>query len=128
MANTLSIDTNTLWNNLQEKIGVVRQDRIYHPELATGDVPRLYSNIEYDTVVLLPAASATSTIDNTTSSSTARIVKRVARHAAGSTLGAAALVAGTTIRAGILALPAAMTLFQLGLHNYIWPITCQTFP
>ncbi len=106
VANPFSIDTNTLWNNLQEKIGVVPQDRIYHPELATGDVPRLYSNIEYETVVL-PAASTTS-IDNTSSSSiTARVEKRVARHAAGSTLGAAALVAGTTVGAGILALPAA---------------------
>ncbi len=107
---------------------MVRQDQIYHPELATGDVPRLYSNIEYDTVVFLPAASTASSIDNTSSRTTARIVKLATRHAAGSTLGAAALVAGTTIRAGILALPAAMTLFQLGLHNYIWPITCQTFP
>jgi len=106
VANPFSIDTNTLWNNLQEKIGVVPQDRIYHPELATGDVPRLYSNIEYDTVVL--PASSTISIDNTSSSSiTARVEKRVARHAAGSTLGAAALVAGTTVGAGILALPAA---------------------
>jgi tyrosine-specific transport protein len=77
---------NPLVAKLQEKIGTVSQDRILFPELITGEVPRMFSSLEYN-------KNEQGTIS--------------AVHKAGSTLGAAALVAGTTIGAGILALPTA---------------------
>jgi tyrosine-specific transport protein len=71
---------------LQEKMGTVNDDRIIFPELESGQVPRMFSSLEY------------------TSSENGRLS---AQHAEGSTLGALALVAGTTIGAGVLALPSA---------------------
>ena len=67
-------------------IGTVDEDRIIYPELAKGEVSRLYSSLKY---------------------STDEEGKVKAEHNSGSVLGAAALVAGTTIGAGILALPTA---------------------
>lgn len=83
-----SLDIDKVWDTLQDKIGAVSHDRIYNTELASGDVPRLFSHLHYR--------------DNNDSTT-----KRIAIHAAGSTLGAAALIAGTTIGAGVLALPSA---------------------
>jgi tyrosine-specific transport protein len=71
---------------LQEKMGTVNDDRIIFPELESGQVPRMFSSLEY------------------TTSENGRLS---AQHAAGSTLGALALVAGTTVGAGVLALPSA---------------------
>lgn len=73
-------------NTLQEKMGTVDDDRIVFPELESGEVTRMFSSLEY---------------------STSENGKMSAIHASGSTLGAAALVAGTTVGAGVLALPAA---------------------
>ena len=78
---------NSFISKIQEKIGTVDEERLIHPELASGEVPRMFSSLQYTT---LP--------DNN---------KLSASHAAGSVLGAAALVAGTTIGAGVLALPTA---------------------
>jgi tyrosine-specific transport protein len=71
---------------LQEKMGVVDDDRIVFPEIESGEVPRLFSSLKYSVL---------------------EDGKLSARHAAGSVLGAAALVAGTTVGAGVLALPSA---------------------
>ncbi|CAB9500436.1 Tyrosine-specific transport protein [Seminavis robusta] len=73
--------------DLQETIGKVDDDRIIYPELQTGEVPRLYSSLSYERT------------------EEGKVVKAV--HAEGSVMGAAALVAGTTIGAGVLALPTA---------------------
>ena len=77
---------NPLMAKLEEKMGTIQEDRILFPELITGEVPRMFSSLEYN-------KSEQGTIS--------------AVHKAGSTLGAAALVAGTTVGAGILALPTA---------------------
>ena len=79
-------ETNGFLAKLQEKMGTVNDDRIIHPELVTGEVPRMFSSLQYNK---------------------SEQGKISAIHAAGSTLGAAALVAGTTVGAGILALPTA---------------------
>jgi tyrosine-specific transport protein len=73
--------------SLAEKIGTVDDDRLVFPELQTGEVPRLYSTLSY-----MRAEDGT-------------VEKAV--HAEGSVLGSAALVAGTTIGAGVLAIPTA---------------------
>lgn len=67
-------------------VGSVDEQRIVFPELSSGEVPRVFSSLVY-----------TKSDDG----------KLSATHAAGSTLGATALVAGTTVGAGILALPSA---------------------
>lgn len=67
-------------------VGIVDDQRLVFPELSTGEVPRLFSSLEY---------------------SKSDDGRTVATHASGSTLGAAALVAGTMIGAGVLALPTA---------------------
>ena len=72
--------------SLSSMVGVIDDDRIVFPELSTGEVSRMFSSLEY-------------TRDDEGNLSV--------RHASGSTIGAAALVAGTTIGAGVLALPAA---------------------
>mmetsp|Transcript_29749 Transcript_29749/g.60803 ORF Transcript_29749/g.60803 Transcript_29749/m.60803 type:complete len:575 (-) Transcript_29749:100-1824(-) len=77
----------SLTAKLMEKIGTVDESRIVFPEIESGEVTRLFSNLEYDR----------SNDGQTTS----------AVHMAGSTVGAAALIAGTAIGAGVLALPAA---------------------
>jgi tyrosine-specific transport protein len=74
------------FDGLSEKIGRVEDDRIIFPEYETGEVPRIFSSLQY--------------------SRTDRGVVE-AKHASGSVLGAASLVAGTMVGAGILALPAA---------------------
>lgn len=71
---------------IQEKIGKVDDDRLLFPEYESGEVPRMFSALEY--------------------SKNAQGQVR-AEHVAGSVLGAAALVSGTTVGAGVLALPAA---------------------
>ena len=91
---TLDIESNSLWEQLNEKIGSVSEERLIHPELGSREVPRLFSNIQYKR----------NTDDGTDNIGESKVM---AMHAAGSTLGAAALVAGTTIGAGVLALPAA---------------------
>jgi len=68
-------------------VGAVDDDRLAFPELATGEVNRLFSNLEYSSNLANEKAAAT--------------------HAEGSVVGAAALIAGTTIGAGVLALPSA---------------------
>jgi tyrosine-specific transport protein len=77
----------SLLSKLQEKIGVVDDSRLIFPELSTGEVDRLFSSLEY-------------------AQSQSGQVTSVARASA-SVFGAAALIAGTTVGAGILALPTA---------------------
>jgi hypothetical protein len=77
----------TLWDTFHEKIGRVEDDRYLFPEYINGDVPRLFSSLTYQKCEQGKVRSST--------------------HAAGSVVGAAALVAGTTVGAGILALPTA---------------------
>jgi tyrosine-specific transport protein len=90
------------WQSLQEKIGTVDESRILFPEYETGEIPRMFSSLEYTT---------THHGDDEEGSKNGMKKKKkvvvAARHAAGSVLGAAALVAGTTVGAGVLALPAA---------------------
>lgn len=71
---------------VSERIGIVEDARLVFPEYSTGEVPRMFSALEYK-----------KTDDG----------KVTANHAAGSVIGAAALIAGTTVGAGVLALPAA---------------------
>ncbi|KAL7565999.1 hypothetical protein ACA910_011019 [Epithemia clementina (nom. ined.)] len=75
-----------LVKSLQEKIGTVDESRFIYPEFKSGDVPRMFSSLEY-------VREGEKTV--------------ATKHAAGSVVGAAALVAGTTVGAGILALPSA---------------------
>lgn len=75
-----------LISSLQDTIGRIEEDRLVHPELQSGEVPRLFSSLKYETSVEGKVQSA---------------------HVQGSVAGAAALVAGTTIGAGVLALPSA---------------------
>ncbi|KAG7355099.1 amino acid permease [Nitzschia inconspicua] len=88
-----SINTNNkkqtfpLLEGLYEKMGTVQDERIIFPEYQAGDVPRIFSSLRYHK-----------------SEETGRIS---AQHATGSVLGAASLVAGTMVGAGVLALPAA---------------------
>lgn len=72
--------------DLIRSIGEIDDDRIIHSELTTGEVPRLFSSLKYNK---------------------AEDGKVTAEHNAGSVVGATALVAGTTIGAGVLALPTA---------------------
>jgi hypothetical protein len=78
---------NAIWQKISEKIGKVDENRLLFPEYNSGEVPRMFSSLKYNK-------------DETTG-------KFTATHAAGSVLGAAALVAGTTVGAGVLALPTA---------------------
>lgn len=81
------VKNNLMWEKITEKVGKVSEDRVAFPELVNGDVPRLFSNIRYD-----KSRSADKT----------KVI-----HESGSIFGAASLVAGTTIGAGILGLPTA---------------------
>lgn len=76
----------TLLDKLSEKIGKVDDDRIVFPEYESGEVTRMFSALEF-------------------SKSEQGVVS--ANHSSGSVLGAASLVAGTMVGAGVLALPAA---------------------
>ena len=78
---------NSLMTKLKEKIGSVDDERLLFPEYDSGEVPRMFSSLEY--------------------SKTEQGRVTGAAHVAGSVLGAATLVAGTTVGAGVLALPAA---------------------
>lgn len=72
----------------------VDESRLLYPDITTGKVNRLFSTLEYTTRM---------DVDDDSNNNTTL----VATHAAGSVVGAAALVAGTTVGAGVLALPAA---------------------
>jgi tyrosine-specific transport protein len=74
-------------DGLKEKIGRVQDERIIFPEYDAGEVPRMFSSLQYRK-----------------SDETGQVL---AQHATGSVLGAASLVAGTMVGAGILALPSA---------------------
>ena len=78
-----------LWLKIMEKIGTVDDDRLIFPDYDSGLVPRMFSSLQYSG-------------ERTESGKTF-----TATHAAGSVLGAAALVSSTTIGAGVLALPTA---------------------
>lgn len=71
---------------IEKTVGKIDEDRLAFPELSSGEVPRIFSSLEY-----------TKTQDG----------RVLANHAPGSVFGAAALVAGTTVGAGVLALPTA---------------------
>ena len=77
---------NAFLGKLAEKIGSVEDDRIIYPEYDSGEVSRVFSSLTYNK---------------------SEQGKVSAIHATGSLVGASALVAGTTVGAGILALPAA---------------------
>jgi tyrosine-specific transport protein len=69
---------------LERAMGKVSDDRYtVLPEYSSGQIPRLFSSLSYN------------------------LETGKAHHAAGSVVGAAALIAGTTIGAGVLALPQA---------------------
>lgn len=76
----------TIWANVEKNLGTIDESRLIYPEYSSGEVPRLFCSISY-------AKQADG--------------RTVSAHAAGSVVGAAALVAGTTVGAGVLALPAA---------------------
>jgi len=84
---TADLRNNMIWEQINEKVGKVSEDRVAFPELVNGDVPRLFSNLRYD---------------KSTSADKTTVI-----HESGSIFGAASLVAGTTIGAGILGLPTA---------------------
>lgn len=74
----------SFWESLRATVGgSVDESRILYPEINDGEVSRMFSSLEYC------AESGK------------------AQHATGSVMGASALVAGTTVGAGVLALPAA---------------------
>jgi hypothetical protein len=84
---TSPLQQSALWQKISDKMGTVDEDRLIFPEYTSGEVPRMFSSLQYSQNEQTGAFTAT--------------------HAAGSVLGAAALVAGTTVGAGVLALPAA---------------------
>ncbi|GKY94887.1 hypothetical protein MPSEU_000453600 [Mayamaea pseudoterrestris] len=74
----------TISSMLERAVGKVSDDRFHLiPEYSSGKVPRLFSSLTYDEIT------------------------GQAQHVSGSVLGAAALICGTTIGAGVLALPQA---------------------
>jgi tyrosine-specific transport protein len=77
----------SFWQSLRDSMGSVDDSRIIYPEIDSGEVNRLFSSLQY------------------TQNSQNQVVG--ATHAPGSVMGAAALVTGTTVGAGVLALPAA---------------------
>lgn len=79
-------EENSFLAKLQEKIGMIDDDRIIYPEYDSGEVPRMFSALEY---------------------SESEQGQITAQHSTGSVVGAASLVAGTMVGAGILALPTA---------------------
>jgi tyrosine-specific transport protein len=74
---------------ISDKVGQIDETRLAFPEIANGEVDRVFSNISYES----------NYIDGKK--------KSKAYRNQGSTLGATALIAGTTIGAGVLALPTA---------------------
>jgi hypothetical protein len=88
----------SMWQSFEAALGSsVDESRLIYPEIDAGQVPRLFSSLEYRRL------DDTDTGDNSDSVPQ----QLTAQHAAGSVFGAAALVAGTTVGAGVLALPAA---------------------
>jgi tyrosine-specific transport protein len=85
--NTHEKTATSLLSKVQEKIGTVDEGSLIFPELASGEVERMFSSLEY-------RLGRSGKIESVS-------------HATGSVFGAAALVAGTTVGAGILALPTA---------------------
>jgi len=81
------LSSRAIADKLSEKIGRVEDQRIIYPEYDTGEVTRVFSSLKYNRNELTGITTAT--------------------HNAGSVFGAASLVAGTMVGAGILALPAA---------------------
>merc|ERR1712232_775716 len=79
---------------IKEKVGKVDEERIAFPEIASGEVPRLFSNIHYD--------RPSSKEENNNNNSKTKII-----HNPGSVIGASFLIAGTTIGAGVLGIPTA---------------------
>jgi tyrosine-specific transport protein len=75
----------SLIDTIADKIGKVDESRIAFPEYESGEVSRMFSSLEYN--------------------KSGQSVK--AEHSSGSVVGAASLVAGTMVGAGILALPSA---------------------
>lgn len=78
---------------ISDKIGTVDEERLAFPEIVSGEVPRMFSNISYQKLNDDSGVEGQSLVQ--------------AIHASGSVVGATALIAGTTIGAGILALPTA---------------------
>lgn len=78
----------SLRTTVLEKVGRVDEDRLVFPEIVSGEVPRVFSNLSYEKT---PEGGN---------------VKQ-AIHSSGSMVGSALLVAGTTLGAGVLALPTA---------------------
>jgi len=69
-------------------VGTVDEERLVFPEIVSGEVPRVFSNLSYE---------------KTTEGGNAK----QAIHSSGSMVGSALLIAGTTLGAGVLALPTA---------------------
>jgi tyrosine-specific transport protein len=87
---SLDVDSEkSLLAKIYEKMGSIDEDRYMFPEYTSGEVPRVFSSLKYQA-----------------SDDVSGKVIGVS-HAAGSVVGAAALIAGTTVGAGVLALPAA---------------------
>ncbi len=80
-----NLDKTNFLATFLEKVGKVDDDRIAFPEYDSGEVSRMFSSLQYN--------------------KSEQGVK--AEHSSGSVVGAASLVAGTMVGAGILALPAA---------------------
>lgn len=78
---------NGLLDKISEKVGRVEDERIIHPEYDAGEVTRMFSSLTYGKSEQGTTVSAT--------------------HSTGSVFGAATLVAGTMVGAGVLALPTA---------------------
>jgi tyrosine-specific transport protein len=76
----------SMLSTIEKTIGAIDEDRLAFPELSSGEVPRIFSSLQYKKT---------------------EEGKMLAKHAPGSVLGAAALIAGTTVGAGVLALPTA---------------------
>lgn len=86
-ASEVAQEENALLEGLKEKMGSIDDSRLLFPEYQSGEVPRMFSSLQY-------------TVDKGTNSVSSK-------HATGSVVGAAALIAGTTVGAGVLALPSA---------------------
>jgi tyrosine-specific transport protein len=71
----------------------VNETRLAYPDYAYGTVPRLYSSLQYQS--------------NRSENTTALTATRSLYHAPGSVASAVALITGTTVGAGVLALPTA---------------------
>ena len=90
---------------LYDKMGTIDQERLVFPELYEAeDTTRMFSSLQYRTTTTTTTEVDTAAADTDNKQQQQRLV---ATHQGGSVIGAAALVAGTTIGAGILALPTA---------------------